>query len=104
LVAYWGASGENIDTASGNLNFSMPLITPFSRGIWGIAFMLNYNSQMWRHSSGAPGLRAGHPSRHGLEAAVRLADPHLGDAKPNPAPLAITQVYPPMCAAWRIGW
>ncbi len=46
LGAYWGASGESIDTASGNLNFSSPLIKPISVGSWGVTFMLDYNVQM----------------------------------------------------------
>jgi hypothetical protein len=65
LGAYWGASGENIDTASGNLNFSTPLIKPFSRGSWSITFMLNYNSQMWRNSSGGTWL-AGEDTGYGM--------------------------------------
>jgi hypothetical protein len=52
LGAYWGASGENIDTTSANLNFSTPLIKPISRGSWSLPFVLSYNSQMWRKDSG----------------------------------------------------
>ena len=49
--AYWGAAGEQIDTTSGNLNFSVPLIKAMSRG-WSVTFALSYNSQMWRQDSG----------------------------------------------------
>jgi hypothetical protein len=52
LGAYWGASGENIDTTSVNLNFSSPLIRPIGRGSWGVPLVLSYNSQMWREDSG----------------------------------------------------
>ena len=51
LGSYWGAAGEEIDTTSGNLNFSLPLIKPLSRGGWGVNFSLSYNSQMWREDS-----------------------------------------------------
>ena len=50
--AYWGASGEQIDVLSGNLNFALPLIKTQSRGGWSTTFMLSYNSQMWRQDSG----------------------------------------------------
>ena len=50
LGAYWGAAGEQIDTDSGNLNFSLPLVTPKSRG-WGVMLRLSYNSQMWRQDT-----------------------------------------------------
>lgn len=46
--AYWGASGENIDTLSGNLNFTLPLVKAQGRGGWGVGFNLTYNSQNWR--------------------------------------------------------
>ena len=49
--AYWGAAGEQIDTTSGNLNFSLPLLKVLSRGGWSVNVMLNYNSQMWRQDS-----------------------------------------------------
>jgi hypothetical protein len=48
LGSYWGGAGEQIDTASGNVNFSLPLLKVQSRGGWGATFMLSYNSQMWR--------------------------------------------------------
>ncbi len=50
--AYWGASGENIDVRSGNLNFTLPLVKAQARSGWGVAFTLNYNSQNWRYDSG----------------------------------------------------
>ncbi|MBV9746957.1 MAG: hypothetical protein JO099_24610, partial [Acidobacteriia bacterium] len=47
---YWGGAGEQIDTTSGNLNFSLPLIKAMARGNWSIQFVLSYNSQMWREN------------------------------------------------------
>ncbi len=47
---YWGAMGELIDTRSGNLNFSLPLLGAVSRGM-GATFALNYNLQNWRKDS-----------------------------------------------------
>ncbi|MBV9399757.1 MAG: RHS repeat-associated core domain-containing protein, partial [Bryobacterales bacterium] len=44
---YWGASGENIDVMSGNLNFTLPLLKAQGRGGWGVPFNLIYNSQSW---------------------------------------------------------
>jgi RHS repeat-associated protein len=49
--SYWGAAGEQIDLVSGNLNFSLPLVTAKSRGGWSASFMLSYNSQMWRQDA-----------------------------------------------------
>ena len=46
--AYWGATGENIDVRSGNLNFSLPLLSAQARTGWTVGFNLNYNSQNWR--------------------------------------------------------
>jgi hypothetical protein len=46
--AYWGATGENIDVRSGNLNFSLPLFTAKGMGGWSVGFNLSYNSQNWR--------------------------------------------------------
>ena len=51
LGTYWGAAGEQIDTLSGNMNFTVPLIRALSRGGWGVTFALNYNSQMWRRDA-----------------------------------------------------
>src|SRR5579883_1795254 len=51
LGSYWGAAGEEIDTTSGNLNFSLPLFKVMSRGGWSVTFRLSYNSQMWRQDA-----------------------------------------------------
>jgi len=51
LGAYWGAAGEQIDTLSGNLNFSLPLLQAKTSGGWGVGFRLSYNSQNWRHDN-----------------------------------------------------
>lgn len=52
--SYWGGMGEQIDTRSGNLNFSVPLIKALSRG-WSVPISLSYNSQNWRlDSAGTP--------------------------------------------------
>ena len=50
--SYWGGAGEQIDTTSGNVNFSIPLMTLQGRGGWTIPIVLSYNSQMWRMDSG----------------------------------------------------
>jgi len=52
LGSYWGDAGEQIDTLSGNLNFTYPLMTAMGRGAWSATFALNYNSQLWRKDSG----------------------------------------------------
>src|SRR5207253_6859632 len=52
LGSYWGAAGEQIDTLSGNMNFTVPLIRALSRGGWGVTFALKYNSRMWRRDAG----------------------------------------------------
>ena len=49
--AYWGGAGENIDLISGNLNFSLPLLTAQGRGGWTVPFRFSYNSQMWRQDA-----------------------------------------------------
>jgi len=46
--SYWGGGGEQIDTRSGNLNFSIPLLKAMGRGGWSVPFGLSYNSQLWR--------------------------------------------------------
>ena len=48
--AYWGGAGEQIDMRSGNLNFTVPIVTAQSRGL-NVGFALNYNSQLWRKDS-----------------------------------------------------
>ncbi len=50
--AYWGSGGEQLDTLSGNLNFTLPLLTVQSRGGRKVGLGLSYNSQMWRQDSG----------------------------------------------------
>ncbi|HVN78122.1 MAG TPA: hypothetical protein VMW38_03935, partial [Terriglobia bacterium] len=49
---YWGAGGEQIDTRSGNLNFTLPLVHPQGRGGRKVPISLNYNSQLWRNDNG----------------------------------------------------
>jgi RHS repeat-associated protein len=49
--SYWGAAGEQIDTTSGNLNFSLPLLKMMGRGGFGVTARLSYDSQMWRNDS-----------------------------------------------------
>lgn len=46
--SYWGATGEQIDLLSSNLNYSLPLLKTMGRGDWGVNFQLSYNSQIWR--------------------------------------------------------
>src|SRR5579862_4810787 len=50
--SYWGASGEQIDALSGNLNFSTQLFKAMGRGGWGVGLNLSYNSQLWRQDTG----------------------------------------------------
>ena len=50
--AYWGASPEQIDVLSGNLNYTIPLLKAMGRTGWGAQFSLTYNSQNWRQDSG----------------------------------------------------
>ncbi len=50
--AYWGAAGESIDTRSGNVSFSLPLVKAIGRNGQSTTFGLNYNSQMWRQDGG----------------------------------------------------
>jgi hypothetical protein len=51
--SYWGGGGEQIDTLSGNLNFSLPLLTAQGRTGWTVPVGLTYNSQNWRQDTGA---------------------------------------------------
>ena len=44
--------GENLDTLSGNLNFSVPLLKAQGRKDSSVAVALSYNSQIWRHDNG----------------------------------------------------
>ena len=50
--SYRGGGGEQIDTLSGNLNFSLPLLTAVGRAGTNIPVGLVYNSQNWRQDSG----------------------------------------------------
>jgi len=45
--SYWGGMGEQIDTRSGNLNYTYPLVTAQGRGST-VPVVLSYNSQNWR--------------------------------------------------------
>jgi len=46
--SYWGSAGEQIDLLSGNLSYSLPLITAVGRAGLKANFALAYNSQNWR--------------------------------------------------------
>jgi len=50
--SYWGGGGEQIDTLSGNLNFSIPVITPQERTGQKFPLGLSYNSQNWLQDAG----------------------------------------------------
>ena len=50
--SYWGGAGEQIDTLSGNLNFSTQLFKAMGRGGTGVGLNLSYNSQLWRQDPG----------------------------------------------------
>lgn len=51
LGTYWGAMGENIDLQSGNLNFTLPLLSVQGRAGMSVPVVLTYNSQNWRLDS-----------------------------------------------------
>ncbi|HXE64182.1 MAG TPA: hypothetical protein VN519_11620, partial [Bryobacteraceae bacterium] len=51
--SYWGGGGEQIDTLSGNLNYTLPLVTPMARPGWKVPIGLVYNSQNWRQDNGS---------------------------------------------------
>ena len=53
LLQREGAAGEQIDTLSGNLNFTLPLVKAMGRNGWSANFGLSYNSQLWRHALAA---------------------------------------------------
>ncbi|MGO9095977.1 MAG: hypothetical protein ACLQGV_12210, partial [Bryobacteraceae bacterium] len=61
----WGGAGEEIDTLSGNLNFTLPLLKAMGRGGWGVAFALSYNSQIWRQQGGTD-WKLGHDIGYGF--------------------------------------
>lgn len=65
LGSYWGGAGEQVDTASMNLNFTVPLLTAQGRGNWSVPFNLTYNSQNWRQDSGGT-WRLGHDVGYGF--------------------------------------
>ncbi len=50
--SYWGGGGEQIDTLSGNLNFTLPLLKAQGRNGWTVPVNLSYNSQNWRQDGG----------------------------------------------------
>ncbi len=50
--SYWGDKGEQIDTLSGNVNYTVPMFSANNRGGRTFNFALSYNSQMWRTDSG----------------------------------------------------
>ncbi|HWB99348.1 MAG TPA: hypothetical protein VG672_21715, partial [Bryobacteraceae bacterium] len=50
--SYWGGGGEQVDTLSGNLNFSIPLLKPMGRTGWSVSVGLSYNSQNWVQDGG----------------------------------------------------
>jgi hypothetical protein len=49
---YWGGAGEQIDLQSGNVNFTLPLVTAMGRNGKKVTFALSYNSQNWRKDAG----------------------------------------------------
>jgi RHS repeat-associated protein len=51
LGAYWGASPEQIDVESGNLNLTVPIIQAQGRGGWTVPLSLSYNSQNWKQDA-----------------------------------------------------
>jgi len=50
--SYWGGAGEQVDTLSGNLNYSTQLFKALGRGGTGVGVTLSYNSQLWRQDPG----------------------------------------------------
>jgi hypothetical protein len=50
--SYWGSAGEQIDTLSGNVNFTIPLFKAQGRGGTGVTLALSNNSQVWRKDPG----------------------------------------------------
>jgi len=47
---YWGGGAELIDVLSGNLNYSLPLITAGGRGV-NVRILCSYNSQLWERDN-----------------------------------------------------
>ena len=50
--SYWGGGGEQIDTLSGNLHFSLPVLEAQGRPGWKTPVGLVYDSQNWRQDGG----------------------------------------------------
>lgn len=50
--SYWGSAGEQIDTLSGNVNFTIPLFKAQGRGGRAVTLALTNNSQVWRKDPG----------------------------------------------------
>ena len=50
--SYWGGGGEQIDTLSGNLHFSLPVLEAQGRAGWKVPVGLVYDSQNWRQDGG----------------------------------------------------
>ena len=50
--SYWGGGGEQIDTLSGNLHFSIPLLTAQGRTGSTMPVSMVYDSQNWRQDNG----------------------------------------------------
>jgi hypothetical protein len=48
--SYWGGMGEQIDMRSGNVNYTLPLLSIQGRG-WSVPLNLSYNSQNWLETS-----------------------------------------------------
>jgi hypothetical protein len=46
--SYYGGAGEQLDMRSGNLTYTLPLISAQGRGGWSLPLGLSYNSQNWR--------------------------------------------------------
>lgn len=63
--SYWGGGGEQIDTLSGNLSFSIPLLKPQGRTGPSVPINLSYNSQNWEEQNGAI-LQTGHDVGYGF--------------------------------------
>jgi len=50
--SYWGGGGEQIDTLSGNLHFTIPLASAQGRTGWTVPVNLVYDSQNWLNDHG----------------------------------------------------
>ena len=63
--SYWGGSGEQIDTRSGNLTYSASLIQAQSRG-WSLPVGITYNSQNWRLDTAGKSWKLGEDVGYGF--------------------------------------